>query len=469
MEYIRGRFSWVLRPFLIIYDLLVINILAYSLLNFNDSRLYFFSSETLNNKHLLYIFYSSFFWLSSTWVLKFYKVYRHTTALKIASLLIKQFLAYTLIAFAFMGVFRSINMEAFVVFKYLVYVFLGIAFMKLLSFYLLKLYRTYLKGNIRQVIIIGSGEGAKRLEKVFNKKKELGYNLMAIFSDTIGDRFSGTIKESFQFLEDNQTVDEIYCAINELTEKEVNAYFKYANTNHFNIKFISDTSEIQSKRIHTDYYDYLPIISFQEVALNNPLNKIAKRVFDILFSTIVIVFILSWLIPILSILIKLESRGPVFFKHKRNGLNYEEFTCYKFRSLRFDKEVDFSQVKQEDERLTRIGKFIRKTSIDELPQFYNVLFGDMSVVGPRPHMLLYTNEYAKIIDKYNFMFRHRVKQGITGLAQVSGFRGKIESDKDIINRIKYDIFYIENWSLLLDIKIIFKTLINLLKGDDKAY
>lgn len=469
MEYIRGRFSWVLRPFLIIYDLLVINILAYSLLNFNDSQLYFFSSETLNNKHLLYIFYSSFFWLSSTWVLKFYKVYRHTTALKIASLLIKQFLVYTLIAFAFMGVFRSINMEAFVVFKYLVYVFLGIAFMKLLSFYLLKLYRTYLKGNIRQVIIIGSGEGAKRLEKVFNKKKELGYNLMAIFSDTIGDRFSGTIKESFQFLEDNQTVDEIYCAINELTEKEVNAYFKYANTNHFNIKFISDTSEIQSKRIHTDYYDYLPIISFQEVALNNPLNKIAKRVFDILFSTIVIVFILSWLIPILSILIKLESRGPVFFKHKRNGLNYEEFTCYKFRSLRFDKEVDFSQVKQEDERLTRIGKFIRKTSIDELPQFYNVLFGDMSVVGPRPHMLLYTNEYAKIIDKYNFMFRHRVKQGITGLAQVSGFRGKIESDKDIINRIKYDIFYIENWSLLLDIKIIFKTLINLLKGDDKAY
>jgi putative colanic acid biosynthesis UDP-glucose lipid carrier transferase len=166
-------------------------------------------------------------------------------------------------------------------------------------------------------------------------------------------------------------------------------------------------------------------------------------------------------------LIKRESRGPVFFKQSRNGFNYKEFDCYKFRSMTPNKVANLHQATRGDQRVTKVGKFIRKTSIDELPQFFNVLFGDMSVVGPRPHMVSHTNMYAKKIDK--FMVRHFVKPGITGLAQTSGFRGEVESDKDIIGRVRYDIFYIENWSLLLDIKIIFQTFINAVKGDDKAY
>jgi putative colanic acid biosynthesis UDP-glucose lipid carrier transferase len=201
--------------------------------------------------------------------------------------------------------------------------------------------------------------------------------------------------------------------------------------------------------------------------LDKEVNKRLKRVFDVVFSLIIIVCLLSWLTPLIAILILLESKGPIFFKQKRNGLNYEEFYCYKFRSMHLNPIADLEQVQKNDPRITRVGKFIRKTSIDELPQFFNVLLGDMSVVGPRPHMVSHTEMYAKSVDK--FMVRHFIKPGITGLAQTNGFRGEVETEKDIINRVKYDIFYLENWSLLLDIKIIFATVVNAIKGEKKAY
>ena len=162
----------------------------------------------------------------------------------------------------------------------------------------------------------------------------------------------------------------------------------------------------------------------RNIPLQVPVNKYLKRLFDIIFSLFIIFFVLSWLTPILAVLIKLESKGPVFFKQSRNGFNYEEFDCYKFRSMRPNQNAHLHQATRGDMRITKIGLFLRKTSIDELPQFFNVLFGDMSVVGPRPHMVSHTNMYAQRIDK--FMVRHFVKPGITGLAQVSGFRGEVE-------------------------------------------
>jgi putative colanic acid biosynthesis UDP-glucose lipid carrier transferase len=175
---------------------------------------------------------------------------------------------------------------------------------------------------------------------------------------------------------------------------------------------------------------------------------------------------LSWLIPLLAILIKLESKGPVFFKQGRPGLDEKEFFCYKFRSMKVNRTTE-KEASKNDPRVTKMGKFMRKTSIDELPQFFNVLIGDMSVVGPRPHLWSQNKSYANRIKKY--MVRHYVKPGVTGLAQVKGFRGEIETDEDMINRIKYDVFYIENWSLLMDIKIIVQTVINIFKGEEKAY
>ena len=252
-----------------------------------------------------------------------------------------------------------------------------------------------------------------------------------------------------------------------MTNKQINDLIDFADNNLRELKFIPDNKDIYSKKLKYEYYDYIPILILRNIPLSNTINKITKRVFDIVFSSIVIILLLSWLTPLLALLIKLESKGPVFFKQSRNGFNYKEFDCYKFRSMTPNKEAHQYQVTRGDQRITKVGKFIRKTSIDELPQFYNVLFGDMSVVGPRPHMVSHTDMYAKKIDK--FMVRHFVKPGITGLAQVSGFRGEVESDTDIINRVKYDIFYIENWSLLLDLKIIFQTFFNAIKGEDKAY
>ena len=469
MEYKRGRYSWLLRPLLIVYDLLVINIFAFYFLNLNDENLHFFSSDILNNKNLLFALYSTILWLSSSFILNFYKVYRYTSALNILSLLVKQFLVFAVIVYAFLGVFRSVKISAFVTLHYLIYVFAAIALVKLVSFFALKTFRSYLKGNLRNVIIVGSSESIEELKEFFVKRNELGYNLKGVFSNSESKNLTGTISESFKFLEINQNIDEIYCAIDELSEKEVNEYVKYANIHHCNIKFVPNTSKLFTKRLRTDYYTYIPVLSIQEGVLNNDFNKIVKRSFDILFSLAILIFILSWLSIILFILIKLESKGPLFYRHKRNGINYKEFYCYKFRSLTTTKEVKGTYVKQDDSRVTNIGKFLRRTSIDELPQFINVLKGDMSVVGPRPHMLSYTEDYSKVIDKYNFIYRHHVKPGITGLAQIKGFRGEVESDKDIINRVKYDIFYIENWSLLLDIKIIIQTFINALKGEEKAY
>ena len=469
MEFKRGRYSWILRPILIIYDLSVLNILAYYLLSFNDENLYLFSSKFLNNKNLLYLIYSVSLWLLSTYLLNFYKVYRYTSLLNILSLIVKQFFVYGIITFAFEGVFRSINIQAIDTLNYLLYAFAAISVVKLLSYYILKSVRLYLKGNLRNIVVIGSGESVKQLKQIFIDRKELGYKIMAVFNNDVNTKNDGSIKDSFGFLADNTKVDEIYCAIDELTEKQINEYVRCANLNHFNIKFIPNTSKLFTKRLKTDFYNYIPVLSIQEVALNNEVNKILKRSFDIVFSLFVIIFFLSWFSIILFILIKIESRGPLFYKHKRTGINYKEFDCYKYRSLRITEEIKGTYVKRDDERVTGVGKFLRKTSLDELPQFINVLIGDMSVVGPRPHMLSYTEDYSKKINKYNFIFRHKVKPGITGLAQIKGYRGEIKFDKDIINRIKYDIFYIENWSLLLDFKIIAQTFINLVKGDDKAY
>ncbi len=215
------------------------------------------------------------------------------------------------------------------------------------------------------------------------------------------------------------------------------------------------------------YTGYIPIILRRTIPLDEFFHKIIKRLFDITFSILIIVGVLSWLIPVMAIIIKLDSRGPVFFVQKRNGLNNKEFKCFKFRSMEVNELADIEQVSKNDNRITKVGKFIRKTSIDELPQFLNVLLGDMSVVGPRPHMVSHTNMYAERIDK--FMVRHFIKPGITGLAQTKGFRGEVESDNDIINRVRYDIFYMKKWSILLDLKIIFSTVYNTLKGDQKAY
>ena len=191
-----------------------------------------------------------------------------------------------------------------------------------------------------------------------------------------------------------------------------------------------------------------------------------KRAFDLVFSTVVLICSPVIFIPI-AIAVKLSSPGPVFFKQKRTGFKGKEFNCYKFRTMRVNADSDEVQATRNDPRKTRVGEFLRKTSLDELPQFINVFLGDMSVVGPRPHMVKHTLDYSKIIDKY--MLRHLIKPGITGWAQVNGYRGETRELWQMERRVEYDVWYIEHWNFWLDIKIIFLTVFNAFKGEKNAF
>ena len=201
--------------------------------------------------------------------------------------------------------------------------------------------------------------------------------------------------------------------------------------------------------------------------LDMPVNKALKRGFDFVFSLVVLLTIFPVLYLIVAIAIKITSPGPVFFKQLRTGLDGKDFWCYKFRSMRVNKGSDKLQATKDDPRKTKLGDFLRKTNIDEIPQFINVFIGDMSVVGPRPHMLKHTEDYSELID--NYMDRHQVKPGITGLAQVRGFRGETKELHQMANRVRLDVFYIQNWSLVLDLRIIYRTVKNVVDGEKMAY
>lgn len=445
-----GRFSVYIRPFSYVLDLIIINFLAYNLL-----------INSLNGFY--YHFFISFSWVVISWNVGFYEVYRFTKASEILEKIAKQYVVFTVVNFAYIGYFLKFS-EPSLILKF-VSIALGlIAFEKLFVYYFLRRFRVVYGGNFRKVVIVGEEKSTSELAHFFNDNPNYGYKLVKVFDLKTSKKQE--IKECLDFVLENK-IDEIYCALSDLSNTDVNNFIDFTDNNLKTLKFLPDEKEVTARNLKLDYYGYIPIVSLRNIPLDITANKVIKRTFDILFSVIIIVGVLSWLIPILALFIKSESKGPIFFKQKRNGLNYHEFDCFKFRSMTLNEIADVEQVSKNDPRITKIGRFIRKTSIDELPQFFNVFLGDMSVVGPRPHMVSHTEMYAKKVDK--FMVRHFIKPGITGLAQTNGYRGEVESEKDIINRVKYDIFYLENWSLLLDIKIVFLTVLNAVKGEDKAY
>lgn len=450
MIFKRGRYSGFLRPISYAIDLLIINVLAYRF--FEENLIY-----------LNYILFVSLAWIIIALRSDFYEIYRFTRVTNIFSLIAKQGVLFVLLVFAFFGFYHELEVMPSEIIKYCVEVVVYITIAKLGIYYLLKKYRLLLKGNLRNVIIIGLNQKTDQLRKFFVENPEYGYVLSKTFD--IGKNKS-SIEDCLAYMDDHK-IDEIYSSVAQLSNDDLTKLIDYADNNLKILKFLPDNKEIYSKRLDFTYYGYLPILSLRKIPIDEPFNKFVKRSFDIALSLFVVVAILSWLTPLLGLIIKLESRGPVFFKQKRNGLDYQEFYCYKFRSMRPNPEAHLHQIRKNDPRVTKVGRIIRKTSIDELPQFINVLKGEMSVVGPRPHMVSHTHMYAERIDK--FMVRHFIKPGITGLAQVSGYRGEVEDDNHIINRVKYDIFYLENWSLLMDIKIVFQTVFNALRGEEKAY
>ena len=450
----KKRYSHFIKPLQIIIDILLIN-----------SIIYLVSDEEFFNAHFLS--FITLFWLISSYLTGFYSVYRFTKNLRISTLLARQFFIFILGYFAYFGAFR----EGIVVnnqFLILASILATITFFKFTVQYSLKKYRAT-GNNYRTTVVLGDDTSTKQVIQVFKSKANLGYKFLGFFSENKHNDplFLGNFLQVFQYAEENH-IDEIYCSLTQLTNEQVKKINKFANEKGILLKLIPNASELYSKNQSVQYYDdALMVLSVKRLPFEFVENFYIKRIFDIIFSFFVCLFVLSLLWPILFVLVKLESKGPLLFRQKREGINGSEFTCYKLRSMKLNEQSEKSHVTKNDARVTKMGAFMRKTSVDELPQFLNVLKGDMSVVGPRPHLESLSIEYQRDVE--NYLKRHIVKPGITGLAQVSGYRGEIKKKADIKNRIRFDIFYIENWSFFLDIKIILKTILNVFQGEEKAY
>lgn len=322
-----------------------------------------------------------------------------------------------------------------------------------------------------RVIIIGYNETAKKLADYFSEEgintHMLGFvedpkNVYELSPYPIISDLENIISVAKEM-----DVQEIYCTITPEQNDFVYDLMRQAENEVIRFKVVPNLSYFFSKPVIIDYIKDLPILSLRSEPLEDVGNRVKKRVLDVTVSFLVCVLVLSWLVPILGLLILLESRGPLFFSQLRTGKNNKMFRCYKFRSMAVNKDSDKVQATKDDKRITKIGRFIRKTSLDEFPQFFNVLKGEMSLVGPRPHMVKHTTDYSKIVDQY--MIRQFLKPGITGWAQVNGFRGEISSPQQIKLRVMHDLWYLENWNVWLDLRIMFLTIYSVFKGDKNAY
>ena len=311
--------------------------------------------------------------------------------------------------------------------------------------------------------ILGHNQAGQKLAKYFITNQNM-YTFEGFFEE--GLETAGI--EQYIQLAAAHNIREIYSTVIP-GKQQLSRLMEIADDNCIRVKFIPDSlGGLHSEDYHIEYMDTIPVISMRPDPLSQRIsNRVQKRIFDIAFSTLVILLILSWLTPLLCLLIKLDSKGPIFFKQRRSGRDNRPFWCYKFRSMRTNDACDHLQASRNDPRVTRLGAFLRKSNLDEMPQFFNVFMGQMSVVGPRPHMLKHTEEYRAIIRKY--MARQFLQPGITGWAQVNGYRGETKTPEMMAKRVEYDLFYMENWSLVMDIRIICLTVLNLVRGDKNAF
>lgn len=455
----KTRYSNYLRPSTILLDLLVLNLWLYLFIILPDA---ISGMEIVN-----FLLMMNFGWFLSANILGIYHIFRLTKFRRIIKDILKQMLVFSFMAFAFFTIYHINLAESSVDYIFQMLFFLGssIILLRSLSHLFIKRYRI-LGGNFRNVIIVGIADNTQKLAEFFENRKEYGYRFQGFFSNKSSDTIRiGNIDDIPAFAQ-KINLHHIYCNISELKVDEINKLIRFAENNLIEIKFIPDPKVDYGQNLALQYYDYIPVFALREIPFQTDV-KWLKRGFDIVFSFLVIVLILSWLIPLLGLIIRLESKGPILFKQKRNGLNNDEFEVFKFRSMYTNGYSDKKQTAVNDDRLTKVGRFIRRTSIDEMPQFINVFLGSMSVVGPRPHPVFLTDQYAKIIDKY--MVRHFVKPGVTGLAQIKGFRGEIQDDDQMRNRIRLDKFYIENWSFMLDIEIVIKTFLYSFKRNNNVY
>lgn len=308
-----------------------------------------------------------------------------------------------------------------------------------------------------RVLVVGYNETTCFLQKILNSNHLLSYSFIG-FLDEEADKDAQLLGQpkDLEKLIDKHNIQVVFVSLSLLGGlKNSKDYIRICHKKGIRLRFVPENQRWLKSRINMETIGNLVVINPQEIPLDNMISRYSKRLFDVCFSLFVIIGLLSWMLPILALIIKLNSRGPVFFKQKRTGINNKTFYCYKFRSMCTNQQADTQQSRQGDIRITSIGHFLRRTSIDELPQFFNVLMGNMSIVGPRPHMLQHTDKYSALIDDY--LIRHFVKPGITGWAQVNGYRGETDELWKMEKRVKLDMEYVENWTFLWDLHIIWLT------------
>lgn len=426
--------------------------------------------DTLIPVYLHYLFYLNASWVVLSWLSRVYSE-NHISSFEAFSKQTKQLYIIWLCAIMiYLFFYRKFELSRlFIILSLGIF---GIGLMVNRFAYLI--IREYFKESQlfkKRVLILGynnvAKELAKKLEKTINNK------IVGFIEDPANVRelsnypIVGTLNQTMEICKQIE-INQIFSTLSPEQNKDIYSLIQEAESRFITFKIIPDISTLFiNKKVHVEFYENMLMLSLRGEPLEDVGNRLKKRVMDVVISSFVLIFILSWMIPLVGLLIYLESPGPIFFSQWRTGKNNKSFKLLKFRSMKINKDADTLQARKNDNRVTKFGRFIRKTSIDELPQFINVLKGEMSVIGPRPHMLKHTEDYSKIVDQY--MIRQFVKPGISGWAQVNGFRGEIHGNEEIIGRVECDIWYAENWSLWLDVRIMFLTIFSVLKGEKNAY
>ncbi len=355
-------------------------------------------------------------------------------------------------------------------------IFYGVLILFLLSakhFLFQKLLLRRRKEFARSLAIIGHNEIAHNFRQLLERNPEFGYNFKGYITidEKEGDEILGCVTDLDRVINKNGITD-IVIAVKFSESQFIDQIMNVCDINAVRCYIIPDYLKFASKKFEVSLFSDFPIISVRVSPLEEAQNRFIKRVFDLIITIIAFVTVLWWLLPIIAILIKLTSKGPVFFIQDRVGINEKIFKVYKFRTMTTEasRKGWLGSVNERDRQITKIGKFLRKTNLDEFPQFINVFLGDMSIVGPRPHAIEFNESYRDMVSIIKL--RNRAKPGITGWAQIHGYRGDVDDPelqkKRTEKRIEYDIWYIENWSLWLDIEIVFETIIQTITGRNKG-
>lgn len=463
----QNRFLYSLRIILIVSDLLLINCAYFLAHYFNnlaiDAQSFDYYKQNLISINLTWLIAANIFQLyNKANIENIEQIFRSTwksVALH-AGLFVFYFSFFqeSEISNYFMFLFYSLCSISFIVSRFLC---------TILEIEFIRRYKTR-----RPVAVLGLNQMGLKLASFFESNNKqysfqgfLDSDDDSVLVDPEGYLLPGTCEQIKRASEKN--IKDVYVTLNSDRMNDAVSLIHEAERQCVRLKFVPDFSQALDTPFTINYMGDFPVFSVRNEPLEDIDNRFKKRLADIIFSSVVIIFLLSWLFPLIASLIKLESRGPILFKQLRSGRDNSKFYCYKFRSMKMNPDSDSRQACKEDNRITAFGRFIRKTSMDELPQFFNVLIGNMSVVGPRPHMLKHTEEYRAIIDKY--MVRHHLKPGITGWAQINGFRGQTDRKELMEKRVEHDIWYMNNWTLMLDVKIVFLTVINVIRGEVNAY